>query len=63
MNTTVCLVAVTMPANSPKLTQFWWDEHTLLAGYDPAWLTPALVERLLRRELPGAVEFCEGVLA
>jgi hypothetical protein len=62
MSITVCLVAVTMSADSPKLTTFQWDEHTLLAGYDPAWLTPTLVERLLRRNLPGAVEFRQGVL-
>lgn len=62
MNTTVCLVAVTMAPDSPKLTWSRWGEHTVLVGYDPAWLTPALVGRLVRREL-GDVEIREGVLA
>jgi hypothetical protein len=62
MNTTVCLVAVTMATDSQKLTEFWWAEHTLLVGYDPAWLTPQLTTRIIRERHGADVTIQEGVL-
>lgn len=60
---TVHVIAVTMPADGYKLRSVWIDETTLLIGYDPAWLTFELVERLVRDRYDVEITITEGVPA